>query len=80
MVLLQGALLTWCSSYIQQHNTSGRLLSPSLDRDSVVDYVKANFALPSEMSVVRALQRQVHCSRALMCSGQLEVQLRKKVV
>ena len=63
MVLLQGPLLTWCTTYIQQHNTRGRLQSPSLDGDSVVDYVKANFALPSEISVVRSLQRQVHCSR-----------------
>ena len=57
MVLLQGPLLTWCSSYLQQHNNA-RQQHLSLVADSVVDYIKF-FALPSEISVVRALVRQV---------------------
>jgi hypothetical protein len=56
MVLLQGPLVTWCSRYLQQHNNARQ--DPSLAADSVVDYIKF-FALPSEISVVRALLRQV---------------------
>jgi hypothetical protein len=60
MKLLKGQLLQWCSEYLQLRSVPQQHQNPKVEA-SLIDYVKtfAKYSRPSQLSVVRALQRQV---------------------
>jgi hypothetical protein len=66
MVLLEGPLLKWCGSYIQRQPSPPQLGSSTIDQAAAFDCIgaRAKPPFPSEISVVRALERQVSAKMA----------------
>jgi hypothetical protein len=66
MVLLEGPLLKWCGSFIQGQSSPPQLASSTFDQVAALDSTsaRANSPFPSEISVVRALERQVSAEGA----------------